>query len=68
MAGNGRTKRLYESANLIDASIRRAPVVQKRAFCIRLYNAWINSLSESDVNKIVNQLVIQGHEFKAGSE
>ena len=68
MTKNGKPKRLYESASLIDASIRRAPVMQKRAFCIRLYNAWMSSLSESDVNKIVNQLVKQGHEFKVEGE
>lgn len=70
-----RVKRLYESPNLAAFKQRQAilkqrktPLMQKKLFCARLYHAWLDSLNEGDLNKIVNQLIKQGHEFRMGKE
>ncbi len=71
MTHNGQPKGprlVYSAQELISSKIRKAPHVQKRLFCLRLYTAWIDSLGEGDLNKIVNQLIKQGHEFKVGKE
>ena len=67
MFSNG-AKRRYPSPALLMEQRRRTPLVQKRLFCVRLYQAWLNSLSEDDLDKMVSQLIRQGHEFRMGKE
>ena len=67
MSRNG-PKLIYSSEELISSKIRKAPLMQKKLFCSRLYHDWLDSLSEGDLNKIVNQLIKQGHEFRMGKE
>jgi len=68
MRSNNGTKRRYPSPALFAEQQRRAPIIQKKLFCIRLYQAWLNSLSEDDLDKMVSQLISQGHEFRMGKE
>ena len=67
MATNG-TKRRYTSPDFVGARIRKAPHMQKKLFCYRLYQEWLDGLSENHLNKIVNQLIKQGHDFRPGKE